>query len=229
MRACHISDTHDCHQDLNLIVPQDTEILFFTGDMTYRGAEWEIKLLLEQFKKLSTRIPHIVGILGNHEVGCQGKEVELKQRFKDVGVTLLHNDSIEIEGVKIFGSPYTPYFFGWAYQYQNAIYAAQYEDEDLMTGEEVWDQIPEDTTVVLSHCPPQFILDTCRNGSVGCPHLRRRIESIFSVRYNLFGHIHEGYGMTKVGGVTYSNGSIMDGKYKFVNKPNCFDLETYPT
>lgn len=224
MRACHFSDSHDVHQDLNMIVPKDTEILFFTGDLTYRGADWEIELLFKQFEKLSKRIPHIVGILGNHEVGCQRKEVELKQRFKELNVTLLHHESVEINGIKIFGSPYTPYFFGWAYQYQNPIYAAQYEGEYLMTGEECWSAVPEDTQIVLSHCPPQFILDTCPNGSVGCPHLRQRIEQLPSVKYNMFGHIHASYGVTLVNGVTYMNGSLMNDNYIMVNKPHTFDL-----
>ena len=222
MRACHISDTHDVHQDLNMIVPQNTEILFFTGDMTYRGAEWEFVKLLEQFKVLSARIPLIVGCLGNHERGAEGNEEELKRRFKEVGVTLLHHESIEIEGIKIFGSPYSPWFFDWAYSYYNPNMGTQQRDD--RSGKEVWEDIPEDTSILLTHGPPYLILDQCRNGAVGCPDLRRRVESIFSIRYHMFGHIHESAGITKVGGVTYSNGAVMDGKYKFVNKPNCFDL-----
>ena len=224
MKACHISDTHDVHQDLNLVVPNDIEILFFTGDLTYRGAEWELIKLLEQFKVLSARIPHIVGCLGNHELGAEGKEEEWKQKFKDVGVTLLDHESVEINGIKIFGSPHTPWFFDWAFSYHNPKMGTQQGDEQR-EGEEVWKDIPEDTQVLLTHGPPIFILDTCRDGSVGCGELRRRIEGIPSIKYHMFGHIHEGYGLTNVGGVTYSNGSIMNGKYKFVNKPNCFDLE----
>lgn len=225
MKVCHISDTHDVHQDLSMIVPNDTELLLFTGDLTYRGADWEIDLLLKQFRKLSARVPNIVGILGNHEVGCQGKEVGLKERFKEVGVILLHNEATEVNGIKIYGSPYTPWFFGWAYQYENARFAKQYAGEYMPTAEEIWNKVPEDTQILLSHGPPQFILDTCRDGSVGCAALRRRIEVTPSIKYSMFGHIHEGYGVTEVGGVTYSNASIMTGKYKFVNKPNIFEIE----
>ena len=222
MKACHVSDCHDVHQDFTLLVPEDTEILFFTGDMTYRGAEWEIEILLEQFDKLSKRVPHIVGCLGNHEKGAEGKEDELKMRFAQVGVTLLHHESVEINGIKIFGSPYSPWFFDWAYSYYNPNMGTQQKDD--RSGKEVWQDIPEDTQVLLTHGPPQFILDQCRNGAVGCPDLRRRIESIPSIKYHMFGHIHESVGITNVAGVTYSNGSIMDGKYRFVNKPNCFEI-----
>lgn len=223
MKACHISDTHDVHRDLDEVVPEGTDILFFTGDLTYKGAEWELNLLLEHFLRLKQRVPHIVGCLGNHELGAEGKEKYWKQQFKDVGIILLDHESVEIEGIKIFGSPYTPWFFDWAFSYHNPKMGTQQSNgqKDAM---EVWATIPEDTQILLTHGPPECILDLCRNGHVGCPVLRNRIEQVASIKYHMFGHIHEGYGMTEVAGVTYSNGSIMDGKYRFVNKPNVFDL-----
>lgn len=224
MRVCHLSDTHDVHQDFNLLVPEDTEIVFFTGDMTYKGAEWELNILLEHFIRLKQRIPHIVGCLGNHELGAEGKEDEWKMRFASAGVILLDHESVEIEGIKIFGSPYSPWFFDWAYSYHNPKMGTQ-QGDDQKDGTEVWASIPEDTQVLLTHGPPQDILDLCRGGHVGCSVLRHRIEQIPSIKYHMFGHIHEGHGLDKINGVTYSNGSIMDGKYRFVNKPNCFDLE----
>jgi Icc-related predicted phosphoesterase len=224
MKCCHISDTHDVHKDLNSLIPE-CEILFFTGDLTYKGSEWEILKLLEQFERLKLRIPHIVGILGNHEVNCEGKEVEMKSRFKAVGVDLLHNESIEIEGIKIWGSPFTPYFFGWAYQYENAQYATQYAGEYLPNGHDIWSQIPDNTQVLLSHCPPYMINDLCPNGHVGCSILRMYVESIPSIKFNLFGHIHSSHGTSLVNGVTYINSSIMNNSYNFVNKPHLFEIE----
>ena len=60
LRACHISDTHDVHQSLNMLVPNDIDIVFFTGDMTYRGADWELEKLLANFKALKQRVKYIV-------------------------------------------------------------------------------------------------------------------------------------------------------------------------
>lgn len=223
MRACHISDTHDVHQSLNMLVPNDIDIVFFTGDMTYKGSDWELEILLENFKTLKQRVKYVVGCLGNHEVGAEGKEAHWKEQFKEVGVVLLDHEAIEIEGIKIFGSPFTPWFFDWAFSYHNPNFGDHVQEQDKH-GIEVWNDIPEDTQVLLTHGPPKFILDQCKDGAVGCFTLRQKIESIPSIKYHMFGHIHEGYGLTNVSGVTYSNGSIMDRKYRFVNKPNCFDL-----
>jgi len=225
LRACHISDTHDVNQSLNMLVPNDIDIVFFTGDMTYRGADWELDKLIGNLKALKQRVKHIVCILGNHEVGAEGNMIEWSRRFKEINVQLLHNEGVEIEGIKIWGSAYTPYFFGWAFQYENKQYAAQYAGEYLPTARDIWNQVPEDTQVLLSHCPPFFILDLCANGHVGCPVLRERIEELPSITHSLFGHLHESHGTTTINGVIYINSSIMDGKYRFVNKPHIFDIK----
>ena len=225
LRACHISDTHDVNQSLNMLVPNDIDIVFFTGDMTYRGADWELQKLLENFKALKQRVKYIVGTLGNHEKGAEGKEAEWKQKFLDVGVILLDHESVEIEGIKIFGSPYTPWFFDWAFSYRNPEFNLSVQDEDSRLGKHVWENIPEDTNIVLTHGPPKFIQDLCRSGHAGCHALRERIESIPSITHHMFGHIHESYGITEINKVTYINSSIMNGKYNFVNKPHLFNLE----
>jgi Icc-related predicted phosphoesterase len=213
MRACHISDCHDVYQDLNLLVPQDIDILFITGDMTYRGKESEMEVFMSDLIKLKRRINHIVCVFGNHEVGCQGREQEYKIKFASIGVVLLNHESIEINGIKIFGSPYTPEFFDWAFMY------------DPKDAEAIWNLIPLDTQVLLTHGPAYKILDKCPNGNVGCPTLREKVLSGLPVlKYHLFGHLHESYGTIETRGILFSNGSIMNGRYKFINKPFCFDM-----
>lgn len=213
MRACHISDCHDVYQDLNVLVPQDIDILFITGDMTYRGRESEIEFLMLDLVKLKKRIKYIVCVFGNHEVECQGREQEYKLKFASIGVTLLNHESVEIEGVRTFGSPYTPEFFDWAFMYKR---------ED---GEKVWDQIPSGTQVLLTHGPALGILDLCPNGHVGCEDLKNKIlYGLPSLKYHLFGHIHESYGTMEEKGIFFSNGSIMNGSYRFINPPIVFEL-----
>lgn len=41
--------------------------------------------------------------------------------------------------------------------------------------------------------PPRGILDECRNGSVGCPHILKALQRA-RPRLHCFGHIHDGYG-----------------------------------
>ena len=214
MRACHISDCHDVYQDLNLLVPKDIDILFITGDMTYRGRESEIELLMLELVKLRRRIDHIVCTFGNHEVGCEGREIEYKLKFAGIGVTLLNHESIEIEGIRIFGSPYTPEFFDWAFMYKR---------ED---GEKVWGDIPSGTQVLLTHGPALGILDWCHDGHVGCEDLKNKVlYGLPALKYHLFGHIHESHGTLEKSGILFSNGSIMNGRYRFVNPPIKFELK----
>jgi hypothetical protein len=59
----------------------------------------------------------------------------------------LEHELIEIEGVRIFGSPYSPYFVGNAFQY------SQHRDKVI------WNHIPEQVNLLVTHCPPFGILD----------------------------------------------------------------------
>ena len=64
------------------------------------------------------------------------------------------------------------------------------------------DPIPENTDILVTHGPPQGFhdeVDEAYSGpqNVGCPHLRRAIERI-RPRLHVFGHIHEGHGVTRV-------------------------------
>ena len=64
------------------------------------------------------------------------------------------------------------------------------------------DPIPENTDILITHGPPQGLhdeVDEVYSGprNVGCPHLRRAIERI-RPRLHVFGHIHEGHGVTRV-------------------------------
>lgn len=54
---------------------------------------------------------------------------------------------VEIEGIKIFASPYTPYFVGNAFQYR------------LNHEQIIWNTIPENIDLLVTHCPPYEILD----------------------------------------------------------------------
>lgn len=54
---------------------------------------------------------------------------------------------VEIEGVRIFGSPYTPYFVGNAFQYP------------LNREKIIWNCIPDKLDLLVTHGPPAGILD----------------------------------------------------------------------
>ncbi|KAF7548762.1 hypothetical protein G7046_g8561 [Stylonectria norvegica] len=80
--------------------------------------------------------------------------------------------------IKVYASPYTPAYGGWAFQYRRG--------HDF--------QIPPDADVAMTHGPPRGVLDMPRYGSnAGCPDL---FEAVHRARPKIhcFGHIHEAWG-----------------------------------
>ena len=91
---------------------------------------------------------------------------------------------------------------------------------------EVWDIIPNDTDIVVTHGPPQGILDLTENRDgtleqVGCKSLANRMEKL-QPKLHCFGHIHDfkeikNSGLLKVSGQTtmYSNAAcVVDSKFR---------------
>jgi Icc-related predicted phosphoesterase len=60
---------------------------------------------------------------------------------------------------------------------------------------ELYERIPEDTEILITHTPPYGILDKTRRGShAGCDRLLARLTKLRDCRLHVFGHIHEGHG-----------------------------------
>ena len=63
---------------------------------------------------------------------------------------------------------------------------------------------------------------------VGCDDLLERMAEVQDIKYHIFGHIHEGYGVTKnkkIKDVTFINASSVDVNYRCVNKPIMFYIK----
>jgi Icc-related predicted phosphoesterase len=59
----------------------------------------------------------------------------------------------------------------------------------------LYSKIPRDVDIVLTHTPPQGILDVSKRGlSGGCSCLARRLKKLNKCRLHVFGHIHEAFG-----------------------------------
>jgi Icc-related predicted phosphoesterase len=122
---------------------------------------------------------------------------------------------VEIEGLRIWGSPYTPKFQSWYFM----------KDRGYPMKEN-WKEIPTELDLLLTHGPPYGILDTNINGiNTGCRDL---LDAIFErpPRYNIFGHIHEAYGTKEVLGIKtkFMNCSYLDENYIPKNRFQIFDL-----
>lgn len=154
----------------------------------------------------------IVVINGNHDLLGESDFSLAKSILTNVNYYIQH-ESIVVNELKIFGSAYTPFFGGWGYNV---------EPGPKMV--ELWDQIPADTELLLTHGPPYGILDeTYDNRHVGCVELLDRVLKI-KPKYHIFGHIHHSYGIKDFNGTTFVNASICNEQYRPVNKPIVIEI-----
>ena len=214
MKLVCVSDTHTKHNDI--LLPEGN-ILIHAGDFSYRGGESEVNDFLNWFEKQD--FEHKILICGNHEVGLEGEEDDFGIECSNRGITFLNNTSTTINGVKFYGSPATPWFGGWAYNYQRG--------DDI---KQIWDMIPDDVEVLITHGPVYGILDLVRTfGSpnygehVGCQDLFNKLMEIKPIAH-ISGHIHEGYGKAEYKDIQFYNVSQLNERYKLVNKPITFEI-----
>jgi len=212
MKITAISDTHGRHDDLTDILKTGGEVLVHAGD----GANQKNPILNEKelidFLNWFSAIPnweHKIFVPGNHDTSmCAGLI-----RWDDdewYNLEILINRPIMIDGVRFFGSPYTPnYGSGWAWNMKRHRIG------------HVWNGIPDDTNVLITHGPPQGYLDISvdkedKNGGYvqcGCGSLRWRVDQLDNLSAHIFGHIHNRTGVTNHG-IKCGNGPM------FVNASN---------
>ncbi len=197
--------------------------MLHAGDLTFKGDVQEISQELRELGRIAKNFKYgCVFICGNHDWLGERNPALMKQMALDEGLTYLDHSSIEIEGLKIFGSAYTPEFCNWAYNVNRA---------EL---NKYWAQIPDDTQILITHGPPMNILDPVERYNpkicefeiecVGCWDLYSRIQDLKQLQLHVFGHIHAGYGQVKKGNVTYINASICTEAYKPTNAPIVVDV-----
>jgi len=205
-----LSDTHNYNEQI--AVP-DGGILIHAGDATIQGTIDEIVLFNEWFTNLPH--PHKIFVAGNHDWLFETSN-RLARTLLDSSIHYLEDSSVEIENLKIYGSPWQPRFFDWAFNLTRGTELA-----------EKWRLIPGDTDILITHGPPFGILDEVPRQywieNTGCDELRKRIEQV-RPRLHVFGHIHCGYGQMEKFGVQFVNASNCDESYEPVNSPIVIDL-----
>jgi len=228
VRFVAISDTHGKHDMLKDIPYGD--VLVHCGDFTMNGGQE----VVDSFNKWLGKLPHKhkVVIAGNHDISfheeffrsTEGRGRARKDSAKDdpkqikksfTNAIYLEDAEVVLEGVKIYGSPWQPEFCDWAF--------------NLPRGapiREKWEAIPEDTDVLLTHGPPLGRGDKVQpsGARAGCLDLLMEIQKRVKPQYNVFGHIHEGYGASSDGVTTFVNASSLDIGYHVDGRPIVFDV-----
>jgi len=207
LRIVCLSDTHNRHAEL--VVP-DGDVLLHAGDFTGRGTEREVAT----FGEFLARLPHAhkVVVAGNHDFLFESDPARARELLGEV--TYLQDEGATIAGLSVWGSPWQPWFYDWAFNLPRGPALA-----------ERWSLVPEGTDVLVTHGPPKGILDRTSSGlEVGCEELLKARDRI-RPRLHLFGHIHEAYG-TAAGAILSVNGCNCNLRYRARNPPVVVDWGT---
>jgi Icc-related predicted phosphoesterase len=232
MKIVAISDSHGQHRDIKDL--PEADVIIHAGDISSVGRPKEVRDFLDWFSKLPYK--YRIFVAGNHDFffdyDWKAATVMGRARFENQyagiyikeqvdamlaefpGVTYLNDSSIDIDGVKIWGSPITPWFHDWAF--------------NRARGEEIkkhWDLIPLDTDILITHGPVDKILDRTMEGDhTGCEELLKKVLET-NVKFHICGHIHEGYGTYETGdGRAFINASVLNRDYRLINKPIVFEF-----
>ncbi|RDD44704.1 Metallophosphoesterase domain-containing protein 1 [Trichoplax sp. H2] len=219
IRIVCISDTHSLQSRLPDKFIPDGDILIHAGDFTMYGNVDEVI----RFNSFVGELPHAykVAVAGNHEICLDetfdyGRHASTAQWCKSLltNCIYLEDSFIELYNYKIYGSPWQPRFSDMGF--------------NLERGQECfskWKLIPTDTDILITHGPPLGHGDYCKTRvRAGCVDLLHIVEKEVKPLYHIFGHIHEGYGVTTNDTTKFINASTCTQHYKPTNKPIVFDL-----
>lgn len=208
MKFVIISDTHGQHKNLRL--PKG-DVLIHAGDVSMHGEEKEIIDFLSWFSECDFKFK--IFISGNHDFFFERTPKNIVEKIIPENIIYLCDSGVEIEKIKIWGSPITPWFFNLAFN--------SYRGESISKH---WQLIPSDTDILITHGPVFCKLDKTTNGqNVGCQDLSRIIGEI-NPRIHVCGHIHEAYGQVNTPQTKFFNASVLDKNYRLKNVPLTFDL-----
>ncbi|HEY1024467.1 MAG TPA: metallophosphatase domain-containing protein [Sphingobacteriaceae bacterium] len=209
MNILTLSDTHGKHRLLKNLPPAD--MIIHAGDISKDGSERSTADFLNWFSALDYR--HKIFIAGNHDFFFEEETDNYIKKVVPDNIIYLNDSGVTIDGINIWGSPVTPRFFDWAFNRDR--------------GKEIdrhWNLIPESTDILITHGPPNGILDYIQPGyHVGCEDLQKRVKKTKPLLH-VFGHIHGAYGQYSNGKTTFINASIVDEQYEIKNPPILFDV-----
>jgi Icc-related predicted phosphoesterase len=183
MKVLAISDTHGMHDFFTKEDFIDIDMVIHAGDASNVKSPalnvYEMENFLRWFNELPVK--YKIYVAGNHDTSVEAGLINPRHYES---ITYLEHESIEIEGIKIFGSPYSKAFGSWAFNVA------------VNKLDSYWQDIPSGTDIVITHGPPKGILDMADNFSTREPEycgdkaLRNHIERV-NPKFNIFGHIHD--------------------------------------
>ena len=224
MKILCLSDTHSRHNRIpkEWLIPADT--IVHAGDTCNAGYLQEAKDFLDWFESLDYK--NKIFVAGNHDWVFESHPDIIKELLKKYpSITYLQDSGVEIDGIKFWGSPQTPYFHNWAFNCAR-------NDADALTYNKpvishYWDMAPMDTNVFITHGPPYGIGDFVPYSggeNVGCKDLLDKIHNMPNLKLHVSGHIHCGYGEVFKDGKHFINAATCDEQYQVTQKPILYEI-----
>jgi Icc-related predicted phosphoesterase len=212
VKVVMISDTHEKHREIGPL--PDGDLLIHAGDFTMMGEEKYVR----DFDAWLGKQPHKhkVVVPGNHDVNFQRYPDTFRPLITNAH--LLIDEAVVIDGIKVYGSPWTPQGTS------NSPWGFEFKPNE--TRYFTWNQIPEDTNILVTHGPPTDVdfLDMARIRRerdervtfmhVGDAALSDRIRRLPNIKLHVFGHIHDGAGHRQIRGIHFFNASRLDSQYR---------------
>lgn len=233
MKIVAISDTHTRHDFIQI---PECDVLVHAGDFSFNGKFFEVRDFLAWLQKQPAK--HKVVIAGNHEETFDGSKLggkfnphcrNMLAECGDETIHYLENSSVTIDGIKFYGTPWTPFFYDWAFN------GLEGSDAPFRFGtypnlSDVYGEIPEDTNVLVCHGPPYGMVDRAYRGDDRCGsmEMRKILESnkLMQLQLYLCGHIHEARGHEiGFGNVHVCNVSSLGRDYKTAKPAVVIDLD----
>lgn len=215
-----ISDTHNKHDKLtdDMI---GGDILIHAGDISSMGYTYQITNFLKWFDKQP--YTHKIFIAGNHDFGLEhmynDNDLDVIEAVAEFpNVTYLIDNTITIDGLKIYGSPWQPRFYDWAFNVDR-------NSDEL---NQKWEIIPDDTDILITHGPAYGFLDKVigRTENLGCELLQKHIQNRITPLLHICGHIHSGRGHHFDGTTNFINASVLNESYEYEYKPINLTIDT---
>lgn len=218
--------TSDLHGTLPEI--EECDMLLLAGDLMpvwNHALQFQREWLDTTFRDWLEDVPakHIVGVAGNHDFYALDRKGDALLRA--LPWTYLCNETAEVAGLKVYGSPYSNKFGNWAFMKNEFELGA------------IWNAIPRDIDLMIVHGPPWGFGDEVvgfsmtKRGMLEAEHVGSTSlanQLFYDVWDNLklvvFGHIHEGYGEYMMKNIRMLNVSHMNDEYKPVNPPIVVEL-----
>lgn len=231
IRIVHISDTHMLHDGYLSMIPEG-DILVHSGDFSAFSASRYIgnkdrdrASVVNEMNSFFQKLPfkYKVLVAGNHELSFNAKgKSDLESQLTEV--TYLQDRAINIEGINIYGTPWTS---------KRWTSLARGFSKSWGKFEHFWDLIPSETDVLVTHMPPLGIMDLASKKFAGvknllsanepcticgdthemfehwgCKELKKTVLKRVRPVVHMFGHVHESTGVQDVDGVTFSNAAM---------------------